>query len=100
MILIDEFRIRVSIASNTFRRNLADILIKLASKFDQEVVKNAVIGLKIGCSIQKYIPKDNQWHHFAMTIDCYVKRNKNNKKKKRVSKKIFIDGNLTREENK
>lgn len=100
MTLIDEFRIRTSIAHNQCRAKLASFLIDLASKLDEVVVKNAIVGLKTAFSIQKYVPKDNQWHHFAITIDCWVKRNNQNKKRRKYNRKIFIDGELKATERK
>lgn len=99
MTVLDEFRIRVSIANHNLKRKLAEILIKLASKFDQEVVRDAKIGLKFRCNLEKYIPNDNQFHHFAMTVDCHIKRN-NQKKQKKISEKYYVDGNLVKSKEK
>ena len=95
MLLINNFRVQVFIAYHKIKANIASFLIKIVSLLDQEVVKNAIVGLKTAISIQKYVPADDKWHHFDLTLQCWVKRNKK-KTMRKVKKNIFIDGIKTR----
>lgn len=99
MTQLDEFRLRVSIANNQLKRRLADFLITLATYFDQERVKQCNIGLKTTIHLEKYVPNDGKWHHFAQTLDCWIQRD-GKKKKKRVTKQTFIDGVMVRDKKK
>jgi len=85
---IDEFRIRLLMVRSRFRIKLAEFLIKIISKLDCDMLSSCTIDSKYSCNIKKIVPQDGEWHHFAHTVDCWIKFHEEVK-----NEKIYLDGN-------
>jgi hypothetical protein len=79
--------LRTKLAQVAWKRNLAKKLIDIVSKLDYEVLKQASISEKIKIETLRYIPHDGKWHHFAQSVECWIKDGS-----KKTKKQTFVDG--------
>lgn len=89
--MIDEFRVRMFGLPSKIRKNLAKFLIKLISKLDDQELVACTIYEEVKIKFKYYVPQDNNWHHYAYTVDMWV-----NLKEKVKNRKHYVDGVKTK----
>jgi len=84
---IDELKLRTELAQVSWKRKLAKKLINIVSKLDNQVFLSSSIDSKYSLNLRRYVPQDGEWHHFAHTVDCWIRFNEEIK-----NEKIYVDG--------
>ena len=85
--LIDTFKITVDRIQNRIRTWLFKVLVSILSKLDPHQLSTIVVAETIKVKLLRYVPKDGKWHHFAMTVDTWIKS-----KEKVSRKRVYVDG--------
>lgn len=84
---LNEFKLSTNLIVSKQRQKLANFLIWIISKLDTTIFEKCLIGEKVELNTRHYVPQDGEWHHFAYTVDMFIKFNEVVK-----NQKIYVDG--------
>jgi len=82
----------------TLKRKIIFSLVWLINKIDPSHVhiKRFEYAWKIALNQMRYVPNDGKWHHLAITLESWVKKNKKFKTTSKKKQGFFIDGVLVK----
>jgi hypothetical protein len=85
--LLNEFKLSTILIVSKSRQRIANFLIWIVSKLDTTIFEKCLIGEKVELNTRHYVPQDGEWHHFAYTVDMWMKFDEVIK-----NPKIYVDG--------